>query len=305
MEFADPFAAPGHWYKGNLHTHTTQSDGVLEPKEVVSRYRAAGYDFLALTDHHTVTRVAGASDDAFLLLLGTELDGDRGQVAESVHVVAFGLSGPAEVPLAPSVPAAIAWAREHGGEALIAHPYWSGLTVSDMLRWDGHLGVEIFNTGCHYEIAKGCSTVHWDDLLGQGRRLWGFAVDDSHHYRSENHPTDTARAWVMVKAVELTREAILSSLRDGLFYSSWGPTIHEVTLTGEQVTARTSPVKEINFIAQRWASQSFSAPEGSTLKQASFRPSGREEYLRVECRDPEGRWAYSNPIFFGERKPPS
>ena len=308
MEFADPFAAPGHWYKGNLHTHTTQSDGVLDPEEVVSRYRAAGYDFLALTDHHTVTRVAGASDAAdsdFLLLLGTEMDGDRGEVAESVHVLAFGLSEPAEVPLGPSVPAAIAWAKEHGGEALIAHPYWSGLTASDMLRWDGHLGVEIFNTGCHYEIAKGCSTVHWDDLLGQGRRLWGFAVDDSHHHRSEHHPTDTAQAWVMVKAAELTREAILSSLRDGLFYSSWGPTLREVAVTQREVTARTSPVKEINFVAQRWAGQSFSAPEGSTLTEASFRLSGREEYLRVECRDAEGRWAWSNPIFFGARKPPS
>jgi hypothetical protein len=299
MEFADPFAAPGQWYKGNLHTHTTESDGRLSPEEVVRRYREEGYDFLALTDHGKVTQVEGGSDDGFLLLLGTELDGDRGEVAESVHVVGVGLSEVAEAPPRPLVPEAIAWTKEHGGEALIAHPYWSGLIAADMLRWDGYLGVEVFNTGCHYEIAKGYSTVHWDDLLGRGRRAWGFAVDDSHHRSSEDRPADTAKAWTMVKATALTREAILGSLRDGLFYSSWGPEIREVKVTEGVVTARTSPVKEISFVAQRWAGESFTAPAGSTLTEAALRLSGREEYVRVECRDAEGRWAWGNPIYFG------
>lgn len=37
--------------KGNLHTHTTLSDGIMSPAEVVTRYREAGYDFVAFTDH--------------------------------------------------------------------------------------------------------------------------------------------------------------------------------------------------------------------------------------------------------------
>jgi hypothetical protein len=299
MEFANPFTAPGNWYKGNLHTHTTQSDGALDPSEVIRRYRDAGYDFLVLTDHHTVTQVEGASDDDFLLLLGTELNGDRGEVAESVHIVAVGLREPVVVPESPTVPEAIAWAKEHGGEALIGHPYWSGLVAADLARWEGHLGIEIFNTGCHYEIAKGYSVVHWDDLLGRGLRPWGFAVDDSHHRLSENHPLDTARAWVMVKATELSREAILDSLRSGLFYSSWGPTIHEVSLADGQVTARTSPARKISFVAQRWAGQSFTAAAERTLGEATYRLRGHELYLRVECRDEQGRWAWSNPIFAG------
>lgn len=298
MQFADPFSAPGDWYKGNLHTHTTRSDGVLEPDEVVRRYREAGYDFLALTDHTTVTRVERTPDDGCILLLGAELDGDRGEVAESVHVVAFGLAEPAEPPLHPTVPEAIAWTKAHGGEALIAHPYWSGLTVSDMLRWDGYLGVEIFNTGCHYDIAKGYSATHWDDLLARGRRAWGFAVDDSHHHVTENHPPDTAQAWTLAKAAAPTREAILASLRDGLFYSSWGPILHQVRVSHDEVVALTSPVKEINFVGQRWAGESFWARPGGALTEAAFRLRGDEQYLRVECRDAQGRWAYSNPIFF-------
>jgi hypothetical protein len=45
------FTVPGRFFRGNLHTHLTRSDGVLLPNEVCCRYRAHGYDFLALTDH--------------------------------------------------------------------------------------------------------------------------------------------------------------------------------------------------------------------------------------------------------------
>ncbi len=37
--------------KGNLHTHTTFSDGQLSVAEVVARYHDLGYGFLAITDH--------------------------------------------------------------------------------------------------------------------------------------------------------------------------------------------------------------------------------------------------------------
>jgi histidinol phosphatase-like PHP family hydrolase len=51
MTLLAPFAASGRFYKGNLHTHSTRSDGAREPADVCAAYRDAGYDFLALTDH--------------------------------------------------------------------------------------------------------------------------------------------------------------------------------------------------------------------------------------------------------------
>jgi histidinol phosphatase-like PHP family hydrolase len=49
---SDPaFAAPGRFLKGNIHTHSNRSDGAIDPADVCRRYREAGYDFLALTDH--------------------------------------------------------------------------------------------------------------------------------------------------------------------------------------------------------------------------------------------------------------
>ena len=37
--------------KGNLHCHTTRSDGAIPPDELIRIYKENGYDFLALTDH--------------------------------------------------------------------------------------------------------------------------------------------------------------------------------------------------------------------------------------------------------------
>ena len=55
----------GNWYKGNLHMHTTVSDGELDPVEAISVYREAGYDFIAITDHRKVGHLW--QDDSFLI----------------------------------------------------------------------------------------------------------------------------------------------------------------------------------------------------------------------------------------------
>ena len=39
-------------FKGDTHLHTDRSDGEGSPFEVGCAYRAAGYDFIAITDHH-------------------------------------------------------------------------------------------------------------------------------------------------------------------------------------------------------------------------------------------------------------
>jgi len=65
--------------KGNLHAHTTLSDGRRPVDQVIGRYRDLGYDFLAITDHDD--RVDGdywfqipPGDDRLLVLPGIEID---------------------------------------------------------------------------------------------------------------------------------------------------------------------------------------------------------------------------------------
>lgn len=51
----DCFGGPGQWYKGNLHSHTTNSDGHLTPAQAVALFRQYGYSFLCLSEHDYYT----------------------------------------------------------------------------------------------------------------------------------------------------------------------------------------------------------------------------------------------------------
>lgn len=55
-EPATAAAATSHWYRGNLHTHTLWSDGNDFPEMVADWYRSNGYQFLALSDHNTLSK---------------------------------------------------------------------------------------------------------------------------------------------------------------------------------------------------------------------------------------------------------
>src|SRR5688572_9890539 len=73
-------AGATRWFKGNLHTHTLNSDGDSTPDEVVRWYREHGYDFLVLTDHNFVTGVEGlnltqGAPGKFLVVKGEEVTG--------------------------------------------------------------------------------------------------------------------------------------------------------------------------------------------------------------------------------------
>ena len=74
-----PFDQPGAWFKGNIHSHSTYSDGLLEPVEVIRAYRERGYDFVAITDHFLeryrfpITDTHRFRDASFTTLFGAEM----------------------------------------------------------------------------------------------------------------------------------------------------------------------------------------------------------------------------------------
>ena len=76
-------AGAPRWYKGNLHTHTLNSDGDSTPEDVVRWYREHGYDFLVLTDHNFLTGVDGlnavqGAAGKFLVVRGEEVTSSVG-----------------------------------------------------------------------------------------------------------------------------------------------------------------------------------------------------------------------------------
>ncbi|MCH9691607.1 MAG: PHP domain-containing protein [Gammaproteobacteria bacterium] len=77
----------------DLHCHSTASDGILRPAELVSRAKLRGVTLLALTDHDTVAGLAeaqcAAEAENLAVLPGIELTASRGR--RIVHIVGLNI----------------------------------------------------------------------------------------------------------------------------------------------------------------------------------------------------------------------
>jgi hypothetical protein len=82
-----PDVPPG-WYAGDLHAHTVHSDGTLTVNQLAAEAVAAGLDFLAVTDHNTISHHAELAQASLrygiTLIPGQEVTTDLG------HANAFG-----------------------------------------------------------------------------------------------------------------------------------------------------------------------------------------------------------------------
>jgi hypothetical protein len=290
MRWQSPFALPGNWYRGNLHTHTTQSDGRRSPEDAIAWYREQGYDFLALSDHWVLTPGRAVSQ-GFITLTATELNG------EGYHLLVAGL---AELPpraLEHRPQAVIDHVKAQGALAYIAHPYWTGRPSGEIAALRGLDGMEVYNSVCEISKGTGHARVHWDDCLSTGRRLTGLAVDDTHWGLGE-----AGGGYIMVRAQELTEQALLAALHGGHFYASAGPVIQDLRVqigeAGEPVLDLVcSPCAEIVFYTCGPRGRRIAAEPGASLTRGSLPLQREQVFVRVECRDAQGRCAWTNPVY--------
>jgi len=293
------FPERGRWFKGMLHSHTTDSDGWLSPRNVLRAYKAMGFDFVCLTDHWKVTPAPKDAPDGLLCIPGVELDGGKTDVGDchivgiDVHKDAFFERPPKDVHY--SVQKMVDLIRSKNGLAMLAHPSWDGVTWLDVKDVaDKLFALEVWNSGCDVEIGRGLADVQWDDLLSRGYKIKGIAVDDAHRYFS-----DAGKGWVMVKASSLTHASIRAALEKGAFYSSCSPLIHELKRDKKSFYIRTSPVRKIDMVSSPTHGSTFSVFEGCELTEHTFKlPKAKVRYVRFRVTDSGGRQAWTNSIIF-------
>jgi hypothetical protein len=293
-----PFQQPGRFYRGNLHTHSTRSDGRQPVEAVIATYRERGYDFLALTDHFLeqydfpITDTRQFRTDGFTTLLGAELHAPATAVGERWHGFPVGL--PHDVaPTAPDEtgPTLAARAREAGAFVGIAHPAWYTLTLDDALSVEAAHAVEVYNTTCALENDRGDSWELTDLLLARGRRLLAYAADDAHF----TSPPDYGGAWVQVRAAALDPDALLAALKAGHYYSSQGPEIHDVSIDGDRLRVACSPAVAI-YLGGRGTARGTRHGDGLTAAEFPLAPF-RGGSCRVTVVDAAGKRAWSNPFW--------
>lgn len=295
------FNESGNWYKGNLHLHSTISDGKFDPEPTVEVYRKAGYDFTALTDHiggfwdkekkeyrPLVYPLDQLNKPGFLVIPAIEYNTTRR--GETIHFVAVGPGYDRRLQDGQDLSAAMKIWWDAGAFAFMAHPHWS-LDATEVLESMNYLpAVEVFNYATSLEEGvRGNSQLHWDRLLRLGRPILGVATDDSHR-----PGTDSCGGWVVVKAKELTAEAVVTSLRSGNFYFSSGPRLEEVYSDGKgNLHVKCSPVRAIRAMAGVGQVDLAYAPKGKTIDHATLEWGDKWPFVRVECVEEDGRTAWS------------
>lgn len=234
-------------FKGEVHCHTYESDGIQDVCHTVGNYRCAGYDFMAITDHYIsmsaqkAQRIFADAPVDMTLLLGEECHVPTEQI-HAVHiggtesVNAYFRDNPAlaeqemlAIEAELTLPSHInrrdyAWrvwiarkSRELGGIAILAHPHWIWFetyfvasAITQQLLADGvYDALDITDQEADTTVAL------WAEMQARGHRIPVVGCTDS-HYTDANNPHRPARGgFTLVFAPDRSEESILSAICDG------------------------------------------------------------------------------------------
>lgn len=315
---------PG-WYRGDLHSHTLHSDASWTAHELVAAARGQGLDFIALTDHNTISplaEMAALGDDKLLTLGGQELTTFWG------HAVCLGVHDgwlDWRVDREGKRMATIANELYAKGQLyIIAHPYAIGDPYCTGCRWlytemmpgTARL-IEVWNGAWFgdHPLTHNCNEdglAFYYRCLNEGRRMVMTAGSDAHGPESyERGP-----GFNIVYAEALSEQGILRALAAGHSYLSVGPALelHAITegttvMMGDQLP--TSGDNDFT-VTCNWSA----APAGATLRlivngavheQSTVDTAGQAEWhlpvhgtrwCTVELRGDGGTMlAVTNPLF--------
>ena len=206
-----------------LHAHTTWSDGVLTPAELVDFYGRAGFDVLAITDHVVRSEVGChvrvetfrdylADVDAqaerarkqygMLVVPGLELTVEHRDPRRSGHAVAIGLHE--FVSVDGGLEAALREAREHGAALIGVHPY-SLESASESIRgtaWYAENSERAVEVVDRFELFNREEGFDW---VAQ-RRLPSVATGDF-------HVPEHLFSWKTLLGCERSETAVVAELR--------------------------------------------------------------------------------------------
>ena len=325
----------GKFYKANMHTHTTVSDGKLSPEEAKEVFKSLGYSIVAFTDHETIVPHPELRDDDFLPITSYELSVSSGwnTFTKCYHLNVY--MPEADRDFSDTfclkrvkeqwLDRVTERMREHGVESrpyskecaqriidaanaegcLVSynHPVWSLQDHTDYSGLRGIWGVEWHNTECTH-IGYYDTMQPIDDLLREGERVYPLATDDCHNRASYGG------GWIMVKAKALDYETVFTALRRGDFYSSNGPSIKSLCYEDGKVSVKTSAARQIRIVTGQRITKVANG-DGKLITGATFdiqklieskeiAPEGRDIWFRVEVTDKAGKCAVTRAYFLSE-----
>jgi hypothetical protein len=275
-----PYIERDNRYKVQLHTHTTNSDGQNTPQELMTAYKNAGYDAVAITDHNI-----GNPDpnvDGILWLPGVEGGGSL------MHILRLNVS--------ENVPSmvdqdTIDITNMQNGLTGLAHTFGGGgwyETIETLSSLKDFQFVEIENWAVRPVFLNDYPL---GELLSLGYHIWAIGVDDCHGVSGEVGDYCFNKCFVEVMANELNPSAIFESLREGNFY---------VRETGAPQITLTMDGNTIFCTSDVEASFEFLCRDNLILltnfgTSASYTIKGWEGFVRVRVNN--GKYSWTQPVW--------
>lgn len=319
----------GNFYKANLHTHTTVSDGAFTPEEIKELYLKRGYSIVAYTDHNVIVAHNDLSDDKFLSITGVEMnidepnkvDGDIRRM-KTYHVNFYSKDKNKNVSAVfndcdtgnsrlyvndemrsrkfdakysvGSINEIIRLMNEDGFIAMYNHPRWSLQNYSDYSGLKGLWGIEVYNTGCDVITNMKETDTPFIDLLRAGNKVIPVASDDTHG------SIELFGGFSIIEAEKLEYGEILSAMEKGNLYSSTGPLIKELSVDKNILTIKCDSADRVFINSERRWGKSV---REENLTCAKFDISDYFEYnkkygiensfIRITVEDNKGRKAWT------------
>ena len=286
MNWADPYAGrQGRWYKGNLHTHTSPASacGAISPADSLAQYVKLGYDFLAISDHMGLT---ADRDKGLVMMPGVEWNSPAGE-----HAGVYSLDAEIVRGVIGIADQAALLSHLKGKDALVIlnHPNWQLVPHyrrEQLLARQDYDGIEIYNGVIERLDGAAISTDKWDYLLVKGRRVLGFASDDSHCL------DDIGLAAIMVRSSARDAASILAAIRRGNFYCTTGVEITDIRREGNVIHVQSANGQEVQAISRGGVrvarvsgpSMSHTLPDGPG-------------YVRFAVYGPGAAMAWTQPFF--------
>ncbi len=316
-----------NYYKANLHSHSTLSDGRSTPEEMKNAYKAKGYSILAITDHNVFLPHNDMTEADFLMLNGLEYNIDphdgtartchfcaiardpetviqplfhrteycfRGAI-ESRKQVRFDESLPdyERVYSAEGISEMMKACRDAGFFVTYNHPAWSLERYPEYMGYEGMHAMEMVNYGCVEAGYPDTNETVYDDMLMGGKKIFCLATDDNH---TVGH--DAFGGYTVIGAPSLDYRAVTDALFAGRFYASTGARINEMYIEDGKLYVKTPPVKEIRvFTGKRYATCHYGTVENPVTEHCFDVADPRCRYFRVTVTDFEGGRAYTNAYY--------
>lgn len=292
--------------RGNVHTHTRESDGDHPPEDVYAWYRDHGYNFLAVTDHNKRTdpdRYRAVERPGFVIISGEEVTLKGG--GTHVHINALCHQRRIGGRKLRTVEEALRWGvhkvNEQGGVAIVNHPnfHWAfgaeslpAAARGRMLEvWSGHPKSYSDGDWSHPSVEA-----MWDTALSQGMDFAAAAVDDMHNLRAEDdrRKAGPGRGWIDVFARQASEAEICASLRQGGFIASNGVRVGRITLRGDTMSVLPhAPGGTVEWIGQGGRVLSRQNVDRWGRRPNTYRLRGGEDYVRARITAPDGARAWT------------